>query len=427
MEQNAGQNGFIELIFKCLEIMKKCCIFALGNYSTQPLTYIHTMKNTLENPVLSADLSNEIQDFLMAHYEIRYNTLTALPEFRKKDSGEAFKVLGKRELNTLFIMMQAEDIECSEADVKRFLNSDFIPDHHPMMHYMETLPEWDGQDRVTPLAHRISQSLTFVNGFHRWMLGMASQWMGRAELCANALVPILVSQEQGLGKSTFCRSLLPPELEFYYTDSLDVTRGNHVEQRLGTMALINLDEFDQIGAAKMAKLKNVTQMKTCQYRRLYTNQFVMLPRMASFIGTSNSNQLLWDPTGSRRFLCVNVEKEIDKSHIDHAQLYAQLKAELLRGERCYLTHDEEREVEHDNLSFYHVLPEEDVFRQCYRIPESDEPCQELSAMTIFTRLQRHNPTAMRASNPQKFGHTLLQMGVKRVHNREGNLYQVVAV
>ena len=382
------------------------------------------MMNKSEDFVLSADPRQEIQDYLMAHYEFRYNVLTCLPEYRAKDAGAPFKVVGKRDVNTLLLILHAEGIEGSEADVKRLLNSERIGDFHPMLNYMDSLPEWDGQDRVTPLAHRISQSLCFVNGFHRWMLGMASQWMGKAERCANALVPILVSQEQGLGKSTFCRSLLPPELEFYYTDSLNVTGGTHVEQRLGTLALINLDEFDQFGESQMAKLKNVTQMKTCHYRRLYTNQFVMLPRMASFIGTSNSNQLLWDPTGSRRFLCVTVEKMIDNSPIDHAQLYAQLKAELERGERCYLTHDEEQEVEENNLGYYHVQPEEDVFRQCFRVPEEGEPYQELSAMDIFTKLEHRNAKAMRGSSPNKIGRLLLHIGVQRVHTHDGNFYRV---
>ncbi len=51
--------------------------------------------------------------------------------------------------------------------------------------------------------------------------------------------------------------------------------------------------------------------------------------MASFIGTSNSRELLTDPTGSRRFICVSVERPIRVDGIDHAQVYAQLKAELL--------------------------------------------------------------------------------------------------
>lgn len=383
------------------------------------------MKSVNEDFVLSADPLQEIQDYIMAHYEFHYNVLTCLAEYRPAGSTEAFKVVGKRDLNTLLLKVNAEGIECKEANLKRLLNSDRIEDFHPMTDYMEHLPQWDGQDRITPLAQRISQSLCFVNGFHRWMLGMAGQWMGRSERCANALVPILVSQEQGLGKSTFCRSLLPPELEFYYTDSLNVTGNNHVEQRLGTMALINLDEFDQFGPNQMAKLKNVTQMKTCQYRRLYTNQFVMLPRMASFIGTSNSNQLLWDPTGSRRFLCVTVEKMIDNSPIDHAQVYAQLKEELERGERPYLTHDEEQEVEENNKGYYHIMPEEDVFRQCFRIPDSNEPCQQFTAMQIYARLEQRNAKAMRGSNPQKFGHTLLQMGVERIHTANGNFYRVI--
>ena len=56
--------------------------------------------------------------------------------------------------------------------------------------------------------------------------------------------PVLVSGRQGLGKSTFCRNLLPPELSAYYTDSVDVANTARMEQLLVEMGLINLDEFD---------------------------------------------------------------------------------------------------------------------------------------------------------------------------------------
>lgn len=383
------------------------------------------MKAENYNQSYSADPHQEILDYIKAHYEIHYNQLTALPEFRPLGSNETFQVADKRQINTLVLELNREGIDCGEREVKRFLYSEWNPNFHPMMAYMEQLPQWDGVDRVTPLAHRISKSLTWTNGFHRWLLGMASQFMGRCEQCANALVPILVSHEQGWGKSTFCRNLLPPELQFYYTDSLDVTSGNHVEQRLGTMALINLDELDQFGPTRVAKLKNVLQMKTCSYRRLYSNQFVMLPRMASFIGTSNSNQLLYDPTGSRRFLCVTVEGMIDNSPIDHPQLFAQLRAELERGERPYLTRDEEREIEENNRLYYHISPEEDVFNRCFAIPSDDVQALELTSADIFTRLRRTYPEAMRQSNPHNFGHTLLMLGVPRRHTERGNLFRVL--
>ena len=38
-------------------------------------------------------------------------------------------------------------------------------------------PEWDGTDRVSALARRVSDDPVWVNGFHRWMLGLSAQWM----------------------------------------------------------------------------------------------------------------------------------------------------------------------------------------------------------------------------------------------------------
>lgn len=62
---------------------------------------------------------------------------------------------------------------------------------------MEELPEWDGVDRLTQLALRVSDSPHWVQGLHIWMLGLIVQWSGLGGIHANSVVPILVSQEQG--------------------------------------------------------------------------------------------------------------------------------------------------------------------------------------------------------------------------------------
>ena len=53
--------------------------------------------------------------------------------------------------------------------------------------------------------------------------------------------------------------------------------------------------------------------------------------MASFIATTNDRQPLTDPTGSRRYICCDIDGIIDTdTPIDHRQLYAQAVAELQR-------------------------------------------------------------------------------------------------
>ena len=71
----------------------------------------------------------------------------------------------------------------------------------------------------------------------------------------NCLIPILVNPLQGLKKSTFCRSLLPPALRGYYTDDFDVTREGDTLRKMRSLALINIDEFNRMEEGKLARLR----------------------------------------------------------------------------------------------------------------------------------------------------------------------------
>ncbi|WP_161951777.1 VapE domain-containing protein [Parabacteroides timonensis] len=58
-------------------------------------------------------------------------------------------------------------------------------------------------------------------------------------------------------------------------------------------------------------------------RRAYKSSVRALKRYAGFVGTCNNMDLLSDPTGSRRFLYVEINGEINRRHfIDYDQLYA---------------------------------------------------------------------------------------------------------
>ncbi len=369
-----------------------------------------------------------LQDYLCGKYDFRYNLLSETPEMREKGSSSAsYLVVNQRILNTLCIDARNQGVNCWDKDVSRLLNSRKITDYHPFLSYMESLPRWDGTDRVTELAGRISCKQVWADGFHRWMLGLAAQWMGRAGECANSVVPLLVSREQGKRKSTFCKMLMPVPLLCYYIDKFSLTSAAACEQKLSLFGLVNLDEFDQYGEMKTAALKNLMQMSSLVFRKAHRSTFSTLPRMASFIGTSNHKDLLTDPTGSRRFLCVEVEGEgkIDCTPPDHEQLFAQLKAELAAGARYWFTADEERRIAASNREFYKQQPEEEVFYRCFRLPKGGEEFKLYSATSICTLLQKRFPTAMRGVYPNKFAKSLVAIGVERVHTTEGNMYRVV--
>ena len=396
----------------------------------------------------SCSLMQEVTAFLTSRYRFRFNVLTEETEVANiennlPDAHLRYTKVDERWMNTLSMEAIETGIDCWDRDIQRFVRSRRISEYHPFTAYFEQLPEWDGKDRVSALARRVSDDPVWVNGFHRWMLGLSAQWMqfhpdtnnansaNRANSInrANSVAPLLVSSRQGLGKSTFCRLLMPDALKAYYTESYDLSSPASAEAKLAACGLINLDEFDKLSASKMPLLKNLMQASALNIRKAYKRSASALPRIASFIGTSNREDLLVDRTGSRRFLCVSLEHAIDcVTPVEHEQLYAQLKAELLSGERSWFNKEEEQAIQQHNALFYKHIPEEEVFRLCFRLAtEADHPQEvlTLSATQLFERMKSAHPSVMRGMTAYSLSRILPQLG-ERVHTAKGNVYRVVA-
>ena len=399
----------------------------------------------------SCSLMQEVTAFLTSRYHFRFNVLTEETEVADvanitniennlPDAHLRYAKVDERWMNTLSMEAIETGIDCWDRDIQRFVRSRRISEYHPFTAYFEQLPEWDGKDRVSTLARRVSDNPVWVNGFHRWMLGLSAQWMqfhpdtnnaNRANSInrANSVAPLLVSSRQGLGKSTFCRLLMPDALKAYYTESYDLSSPASAEAKLAAYGLINLDEFDKLSASKMPLLKNLMQASALNIRKAYKRSASALPRIASFIGTSNREDLLVDRTGSRRFLCVSLEHAIDcTTPVEHEQLYAQLKAELLSGERSWFNKEEEQAIQQHNALFYKHIPEEEVFRLCFRFAtEADHPQEvlTLSATQLFERMKSAHPSVMKGMTAYSLSRILPQLG-ERVHTAKGNVYRVVA-
>ena len=371
-------------------------------------------------------LTQEVRAFLQEQYDFRYNLLTEETEFRPAGKRSVpFVPISKRELNTFCLEAHDRGISCWDKDLSRYVYSTYIAEYHPFRLYLEELPNWDGKDRLEALARRVSDHPLWIKSFHTWMLGLTAQWAGMTDLHANSVAPIIVSSEQGQQKSTFCKSLMPPALSRYYMDNLKLSAQGKPERLLAEMGLVNMDEFDKYTTQQMPLLKNLMQMANLNICKAYQRNYRNLPRIASFIGTSNRFDLLTDPTGSRRFICIEAEHVINCDGIEHDLIYAQLIAELSAGVRHWFTKEEERELQRHNTSFYHPCPAEEVFHACFRITTpDDEDRQRLSAAEIFKKLKTYNPAAMRGSNPATFAQVLLAAGVTRQHTKFGNVYLV---
>ena len=425
-------------------------IGVISSEGTRKEAGLESSKEAVEK-AKSSSLMQEVTAFLTSRYRFRFNVLTEETEVADvanitniennlPDAHLRYAKVDERWMNTLSMEAIETGIDCWDRDIQRFVRSRRISEYHPFTAYFEQLPEWDGKDRVSALARRVSDDPVWVNGFHRWMLGLSAQWMqfhpdtnsansANSINRANSVAPLLVSSRQGLGKSTFCRLLMPDALKAYYTESYDLSSPASAEAKLAACGLINLDEFDKLSASKMPLLKNLMQASALNIRKAYKRSASALPRIASFIGTSNREDLLVDRTGSRRFLCVSLEHAIDcTTPVEYEQLYAQLKAELLSGERSWFNKEEEQAIQQHNALFYKHIPEEEVFRLCFRFATQEDHPQEvltLSATQLFERMKSAHPSVMRGMTAYSLSRILPQLG-ERVHTAKGNVYRVVA-
>ena len=374
-----------------------------------------------------ARMNADIQSFLDRTCELRFNVLTECTECRLKGES-AFRPLTERIRNMLCVQAQDAGVSCWDRDLNRLIESARVPDYHPFRGYFAALPTWDGRDRLTDLAARVSTDEKWIRHFHRWMLGLAAQWAGFGDgMHAHSVAPLLVSDQQGMGKSTFCRALMPAELTAYYTDSVNLNQQDKLERHLIEMGLINLDEFDRIPASRQPQLKNTMQLSALSIRRAYKKHTSNLPRVASFIGTSNSRELLTDHTGSRRFICVMVEQPIDVSGIDHAQIYAQLKAELEAGEQYWFSKEEETEIQLANQPFYRTSPAEEVIRCHFRAPKEGEASRLCSLPELAEELRRRCPGQTTEIKLRALAQSLVAAGIQRIHTSAGNRYRVAEI
>lgn len=426
-------DGSLSLVIPAIKVITTANEDFVVNSSIAETAQKNTDINTMKKPVAKegdvgpsklAKLHRDLKATLLDNYSFRYNLISEQTEFRNKaDKQTEFHAVTQRVLNSLSVAMQDKNIDCWDKDVKRIINSDFAEEYHPFLQYMDTLPDWDGEDRLTPLTKRISSDPLFVKVFRKWMIGLTSQWMGRAEVCVNAMTPLLISERQGMRKSTFCQILMPDELRTYYTDSFDIQKG--AEQDLGSFGLINLDEFDKFRSGRMALLKNLMQMNKITIKKAHRSTYSHLPRIASFIGTSNIRDLLVDHTGSRRFFCIEVAHKIDCSPIDYKQLYAQLKWIVEHNERYWYTAEEEQEINLHNQQFYHHSPALELFHEYFHKPKAGEKHSEMTASAIYNFLHRKYPAIMRETTVAKIAKTLTAMGVEKQHRIYGNVYEVV--
>ena len=371
----------------------------------------------------------QMDEFMKRRYEFRFNQLTTQVECRERNTFNFyFHPVDKRQMASITMNAQYEGLKLWDKDVVRYLNSDHVPVYQPAEEFLYDLPHWDGKDHIGDLAKRVPcDNPHWPHLFRRWFLSMVAHWRGMMRKnYANSTSPILVGP-QAYRKSTFCRLILPPCLQAYYTDSIDFSRKRDAELYLNRFLLINMDEFDQISITQQPFLKHILQKPVVNVRRPHGTATQEMRRYASFIGTSNHKDLLTDTSGSRRYIVINVTGPIDCSPIDYEQLYAQAMHDLYRGERYWFNTEDENVMTENNQEFQVMPVAEQLFHEYFRGAKEGEECEQLLAIEILQQLQHDSKIHVSICSIVQFGRILQKNKIPSLHTKRGNFYKVIRI
>ena len=382
----------------------------------------------------SKELSDNIMSmigFLCKKYDFRYNSVMKFTEYRPKDKDYwGFQPVDARVQKRMTLEVQLANIRVSIKDVRNYLESDLLSTYNPVENFLfKCMGKWDGKDHIRALARTVpTDNPHWEDWFYTWFLAMVDQWRSYSHRkYGNSVAPLLISK-QGYNKSTFCRSLVPPELQWGYNDNLVLSEKRQVLQAMCQALVINLDEFNQISPqVQQGFLKNIIQLPSVKMKPPYGSHVQEFPRMASFIATSNMEDILSDPSGNRRFLGVELTGPIDVSQLpNYEQLYAQALSALQAGEKTYFDAEQTKLIMASNRKFEVISPVDQYFNLYFDLTDDAKLGEYLTAAEIFQELKSHIGSSVKLSNLISFGRKLSQMpSIHRKRFNDGMRYLVV--
>lgn len=358
-------------------------------------------------------------EYLFAKYDILYNEISH--DFQISIRGERqWEYLN---LNSLIIELTRAGVDISTAKLEILIRSELIEKYNPIREYFGSLEKWDGNDHIEKLASYVPlyEHKVFVYHFKKWLV--------RAIKCAlepgyfNKQALIISHSGQSSGKSTWCRFLCPPELSEYMAEDINSDKDARIQ--LCRNFLYNLDELAVLSKNDVNALKAFFSKTFINERLPYDRKNTILPRICSFMGSTNMSSFLNDETGSVRWLCFELMGAIDFAYskeMDIKDVWAQAHhlAYTDPNFNPELTVKDVNENEERNQRYTKMTTEQELVAKYYE--KSDQEKHFATATDIMVTLSCLN---IRISQIN-LGRALSGFGFQKIKHPKRRIYGYLA-
>ena len=378
-----------------------------------------------------------VELFLNDNYRFRRNVLNGKVEFLTLPESEnaSWRSLTQEAINSIILKAERENIMekgSPNAQIKMYVQSEEVPVFNPVAEFLENLPQWDGRNYVASVFSRLPGLSTEQHSFLAvWIRSVVAHWLQMDMLHGNECVPTLIG-EQGCGKTTFVRRLLPPQLREYYLDHLNLSNKFDKEMALTNNLLVNLDELDAIRPSQHAALKQTLSKSKVNGRPIFGRAQEDRLRFASFVATTNNPHPLTDPTGSRRYICLTIPEGqlIDNDgSIDYDQFYAQVLHELREVKAPYWFNNlEVQRIQQLNQNYMEEKDIAEILNACIRKPEEGEASQAMDCKQLLELVQKEYPLVTNTRSTKiHIGLAMKECGYELTKRGNRPYYKVVPI
>ncbi len=375
----------------------------------------------------------QIEEFLSASYEFRYNTLLHRAEYRPRGTDD-YIAIDRYRINTLKRALDKEaDVQTSPDNLYSIIESDFSPRVNPVQTYFHSLPILDAveQEAISALANCVSVANPekWREYLTKWLVAVVANAMDDKQ-CRNHTCLVLTG-DQGKFKTTFLDLLCPPSLSDYRYTGKIYPQEKDVLSLIGQNLIINID--DQLKALNKRdenELKNLITCPQVKYRMPYEKHIEERPHLASFVASVNGNDFLTDPTGSRRFLPFEVLAiDIDRAKsIPMDAVYSEAKTRLNEGFRYWFNDEEIIELHRNSEAFQVYTTEMELLLRYFTFPTEAETATKRFYMTNSEIVGYLSCYTRQSLSAKRMGEALRKAGYTRECRRiNGNPVYVYAV
>ncbi len=369
---------------------------------------------------------DKLENFLNNRYNFRHNSVLGKLEY-KTLKGKSWKPITDFKENSILREIQKAKVKCSINSLRNLLHSDFCEMYDPFQDYFENLVEYTGdKDHIEELAMTITTTKPdlWKECFKKWFVAMVACVIDEKQ--TNQTV-IVFSGKQGLGKTTWIEKLMPIELKQYIFSGTINPNNKDTLIHLAECMLINLDELENLNKTEIGSLKELITKTHIRMRKAYGHNNENMPRRASFAGSVNTAQFLNDTTGSRRFLCFELENIEYQHSVDINLCYAQAYKLYQSGFRHWFNQEEIKEINANNEQYQIMSPEEELLLTWYEPTTKENANAFLKTTEIAVRLSIVANININDSTVNKLGKALKKHGFLRMAKNKTYVYAVNAL